>query len=74
MSEDQYQSLLEKQNFCCAICLKHLSNFKKRLSVDHDHETGYIRGLLCTGCNKFIISDRKLEFFERIVDYMKGRK
>lgn len=47
----QYDELFRKQKACCAICGRHDSQFKKRLGVDHDHKTGIIRGLLCTGCN-----------------------
>jgi hypothetical protein len=74
ISLEIYESILIEQNYCCAICGKHQSNFKKRLAVDHNHETGEIRGLLCTGCNKFIISDRTANFFEKIVNYMKNSK
>ena len=48
---EMYNKMLVDQNFCCAICGKHNSNFKKQLSVDHDHETGAVRGLLCHHCN-----------------------
>lgn len=44
-------SLLERQNFSCAICREFAQENKKRLSVDHNHETNQIRGLLCTYCN-----------------------
>jgi hypothetical protein len=36
---------------CCKICKTHYSEFSKRLAVDHDHNTGKIRGLLCLYCN-----------------------
>jgi hypothetical protein len=47
----EYNKLLEKQNGCCAICKKPQESFKRMLSVDHDHTTGKIRGLLCYRCN-----------------------
>ena len=47
----QYQKLFDAQNGCCAICGKHQSELKKTLSVDHNHKTGVIRGLLCNTCN-----------------------
>jgi epoxyqueuosine reductase QueG len=48
---DYYDELLKKQNGVCAICLK-ACNKNKRLSVDHDHKTGKVRGLLCNKCNR----------------------
>ena len=51
MTLEQYDSLLTKQDFVCAICHK-INNIQgRRLEVDHDHKTGKIRGLLCNGCN-----------------------
>ena len=46
---EQYDAMLKKQNHVCAIC----NTFPpgKRLAVDHNHETGKIRGLLCANCN-----------------------
>lgn len=51
----QYLDLLEKQKGLCAICSNpagYFLNGKPRaLSLDHDHATGRIRGLLCSKCN-----------------------
>lgn len=45
-----YHAMVERQGNLCAICrLPCLS--RKRLSVDHDHDSGVIRGLLCNDCN-----------------------
>ena len=46
-----YEKLLEKQNNCCAICYSKTGSANKRLAVDHNHQTGIIRGLLCDECN-----------------------
>lgn len=54
---NDYLLMLQSQNNRCAICKQNetvLYNKKgkiKRLAVDHCHETGKIRGLLCTKCN-----------------------
>jgi hypothetical protein len=48
---DYYNSLLIAQNYKCAICKKKEINAKGRLSIDHCHDTGKIRGLLCRSCN-----------------------
>ena len=46
-----YNKLFAEQEGCCAICHKHQSGFNKALAIDHDHETGDVRGLLCMQCN-----------------------
>ena len=46
-----YNETLKEQDNGCAICGKTSVEEGKRLSVDHDHETGQIRGLLCMHCN-----------------------
>jgi len=56
-TSEQYQKLVELQNGKCAICGTvegHRSRYGKRckLSVDHDHTNGIVRGLLCNNCNR----------------------
>lgn len=48
LRQADYEALLVWQAGCCAICHTHGA---RRLVIDHDHETGEIRGLLCDGCN-----------------------
>lgn len=48
-----YASLLRRQGGVCKICgAKEPAH--KRLDVDHDHETGKVRGLLCATCNQLL--------------------
>jgi hypothetical protein len=49
ISQADYEALLATQGGGCAICGKPPG--KISLHVDHDHETGDVRGLLCVGCN-----------------------
>lgn len=49
MSQADYDDLLARQGGGCRICGKEPR--KISLHVDHDHETGEVRGLLCVGCN-----------------------
>ena len=54
ISSKDYQELLEKQDYCCAICGNTPEEGRgntSKLNVDHCHETGKIRGLLCHKCN-----------------------
>jgi len=50
ITPEQYGSMLEAQGGVCAICRQEDAT-GRRLSVDHSHETGKVRGLLCTNCN-----------------------
>lgn len=56
LSVDQYETLLAAQGHACAICGVPASELRRgqkaaELSVDHDHVTGAVRGLLCLPCN-----------------------
>lgn len=46
-----YDRFYQLQSGACAICKTHQSDSKKTLEVDHDHETMFVRGLLCFRCN-----------------------
>ena len=48
--DQEYERFLSEQDGVCAICLKPCQT-GQRLSVDHDHVTGAVRGLLCRRCN-----------------------
>ncbi len=50
IEEEAYQQLLQNQNGKCAICnLACVSG--RNLAVDHNHQSGVVRGLLCSNCN-----------------------
>jgi hypothetical protein len=58
---EQRRAMLEVQNGRCAICACELKLLegdvspgrgKSKVHVDHDHESGEIRGILCWNCNK----------------------
>lgn len=57
MTKDEYLRMVEEHNNLCAICGRpetersspHTDEMD--LSVDHCHETGKVRGLLCRQCN-----------------------
>lgn len=60
ISPEIYNTMLSGQGGVCAICgqpetRSHgRTGTEFRLAVDHDHETGRVRGLLCQGCNRGI--------------------
>jgi len=56
LSFDQFNELFTVQGGRCAICDRHQTELpgKARMHIDHDHETGQIRGLLCFKCNSAV--------------------
>ena len=58
--------LLEVQDGCCAICGMDLREGKSHL--DHDHQTLYLRGLLCPECN--VNLDRPSRASAELVQYL----
>lgn len=50
------------QNYSCAICNQAFED--KRANVDHNHATGYVRGLLCAKCNQ------GLHYLESLGDWL----
>lgn len=53
IDQEQYDQMFEAQQGCCAICGSDETQWG-RLAVDHNHETGEVRGLLCFNCNTSI--------------------
>ena len=51
MTVAEYDGLLHSQGGVCAICETDTPGGRGRFHVDHCHESGKIRGLLCNDCN-----------------------
>lgn len=70
---EEYDAMLAAQGDGCAICGAATNKSGRRLSVDHCHDTGRVRGILCTNCNVGIgrfrddpeLVSRALEYLER---------
>ena len=70
-TEADYQKLLTGQNRECATCHGG-PNGRGRFHVDHDHETGVVRGLLCHRCNMAIgLMRDSATTVETILHYLK---
>jgi len=60
ISIDKYHDMLEGQDYRCAICGNGETAINPRtkiafdLAVDHCHETGKVRALLCKNCNNML--------------------
>ena len=85
LTVEDYDNILKAQNGVCAICKLRTFNERKRhrgydgrtkliypLCVDHDHNTGKVRGLLCNNCNTGIgyLKD-DLQLVQNALDYLK---
>ena len=57
MTKAEYTAMKEAQGFKCALCggdgfIMNAARHYESLVVDHDHETGKVRRLLCHNCNR----------------------
>ena len=49
---EEYNNMLEAQDYKCAICNNEDEVKGRKLAIDHCHTTGSVRGLLCGKCNR----------------------
>lgn len=80
ISIKQYQKLFNFQGGVCAICGGKETRKNKyigiaKLSIDHDHKTHKIRGLLCNKCNACLglIDDNK-EILQKMIKYLENNE
>lgn len=75
ITEHDYELLLNAQAGVCATCSRPEIRTKNRktdkLSVDHDHKTGKVRGLLCYKCNVALgmVSD-SIDRLKSLISYL----
>jgi hypothetical protein len=72
ITTEEYNALFEEQRGLCKLC-NNKERGTRRLSVDHDHATGRVRGLLCVRCNSALgtLGDN-VEGLERALAYVRG--
>ena len=68
ISAADYEYLLAFQGGGCALCGRPPG--RVRLAVDHDHKTGFVRGLLCMNCNRAIREWMTREWLENAAVYL----
>lgn len=67
LSREQYDNLLEQQDYKCYICRQEFT----RPHVDHDHETGEVRSILCHRCNTCLgLMGEDIELLSRLITYL----
>lgn len=73
----EYNRLLAAQDGKCAICkipseaAERPKHWKQTLCVDHDHDTGFIRGLLCNACNLTVKRRNTIEVLQAAIRYLR---
>lgn len=64
LTEIEYRALYRAQGGRCYVCRK-AAGRTKRLGVDHDHLTGEVRGLVCTGSLNAMTCNRLIAIYNR---------
>ncbi len=72
MTVEEYDAMWAKQGGRCAICAVPLvRGGKGKADVDHSHQTGKRRGILCHLCNCVIgFARESIEVLERTISYL----
>lgn len=72
LDSESYLNLLKNQDNKCAICKQEEKSRRvKNLSVDHDHDTNIVRGLLCSNCNRALgLFGDNLEILKNAINYL----
>lgn len=69
---DQKSKMIFDQNGRCGCCGELFENEAKKIAVDHCHDTGTIRKILCNKCNFAIgLIDESVEKAQKILEYIK---
>ena len=72
---EEYKNSYKEQNGLCAICGNSPKQKGWRLSVDHNHNTGKFRGLLCGNCNSALgMVDDNIEILQNMITYLNKHK
>ena len=73
LSPEQYKRLQDDAGGACLICGG--TNGDGKLYIDHCHETGKVRGLLCARCNSMLgMAQDNVERLRAAADYLEGFK
>jgi hypothetical protein len=73
LTPQEYDAMFEKQGGKCLGCGKYQYELKRRLDVDHNHQTIEVRGLLCLNCNRTLgYAKDNIETLESLIKYLKS--
>jgi hypothetical protein len=75
IEKDTFMFLYAAQDGLCAICAEPMllgTTLARQACVDHDHDTGKVRGILCNHCNRGIgMFKEDIDSLERAITYLK---
>ena len=80
INTEQFEAIASSQNNVCSICgrkevARHKGGRLQRLSVDHCHDSGIVRGLLCRKCNTAIAAfDDDIDVLASAISYLRNSK
>jgi len=76
----EFTEAWEEQDGKCAICKDELpdlmtyENRRRGYAIDHNHDTGEFRGILCNGCNSLLgMAKERAEVLDRAANYLRTR-
>jgi hypothetical protein len=70
LTPDQVRAMYDEQEGKCAIC----KTWHERLDIDHNHETGEVRSLLCGPCNRKLGVVERMAFVVDCIEYLEMHK
>lgn len=66
-----YSKIFDEQEGRCKICNKYYTESQQGLVIDHNHETGEIRGLLCSKCNLALgLINENIHTLQNMIKYL----
>ena len=72
MSNECVEKLKQAQQNKCPICERLLTDVKK-IHIDHNHTTGYVRGILCSKCNNGLgFFNDDIQLFTKVLSYLQS--
>jgi len=72
MSYERYDEMLRANGYCCWLCGKPQSEEPRALSVDHNHSTSAVRGILCRRCNAAVGWIENVTSLDELRSYLNG--
>lgn len=72
LTREAYLNMIDAQEGLCAICKRQPEH---DLRVDHDHETGNVRALLCSNCNSGLgLFEENPGFLQAAIEYVQAHQ